>query len=132
MAKRKPKSIGKLKKELQILVNKYCKLRDCKDGGAICISCDKWYPVDKLHGGHFIPSTYSFVRFDERNINAQCGFNCNLNKHGNTIEYRLGLIKKIGVEEVEYLEEHRNDPVKWSLPVLREQIKEYKEKLKGV
>lgn len=130
MPKRKPKTIGKLKKELQILVNKYCKLRDCTDGGAICISCKKWTAVEKLHGGHFLASTYSATRFDERNINAQCGFSCNLSKSGNIHEYRVGMIEKYGLEVVEELENKRLDEVKWSLPKLREDIALYKEKLK--
>jgi hypothetical protein len=132
MKKKKPKTIGKLKSDLQKLVNKYCKLRDCENGGANCISCGKWYPTSKLHGGHFWPSTYSAVRFDERNINAQCGFSCNLSKHGNVGEYRLGMIKKYGLEVVEELENKRNDLVKWSLVTLREQIAEYKEKLNNL
>ncbi|MFH1327380.1 MAG: recombination protein NinG [Candidatus Bathyarchaeota archaeon] len=127
---RKKKTLGKLKSDLQKLVNKYCKLRDCDEDGGNCISCGKWYPLKKLDGGHFIPSTYSAVRFNEDNINAQCSFHCNRNKRGNPHEYRPNLIDKIGIERVEWLEEHRNDPVKWSMPDLREQIQVYKNRLK--
>ena len=45
------------------------------------------------------------------------------------IEYRPALIEKIGLERVEWLEAHRNDPVKWSIPDLEAKISEYKEKL---
>lgn len=124
------KTLPQLKKELQRLVNKFCKLRDVTDGGANCISCGKWYPVEKLDGGHFLPSTYSFSRFDERNINAQCRYYCNHMKRGNTIEYRPRLIEKIGKEQVEYLEQHRHDTVKWDRSELEEKIAHYKQKLK--
>lgn len=127
--KRKPKSISTLKKELQILVNKFCKLRDCKDGGGICISCQKWYSEERLNGGHFIPSTYSAVRFNEDNIHAQCAWNCNMHRRGNLIEYRLNLIKKIGEARVLELEAHRNDLVKWDRSELMEKIEYYKNKL---
>lgn len=128
--KRKPKTIAKLKKDLAIVFNKYIRLRDCTNGMGICISCQKPYPYEKMHAGHFIPSTYSAVRFDEDNVHAQCGFNCNVNKRGNLTEYRPNLIKKIGVERVEALEARRHDPVKWNRAELEALIEEYKLKLK--
>ena len=132
MAKRKPKTLGQLKADLQKLVNRYCRLRDCDDVGGNCISCGKWYPIAKLDGGHFLASTYSAVRYDERNINAQCSFFCNRMKSGNIHEYRIGMIEKYGLEVVEELENKRLDLVKWSLPDMRERIQEYKEKLKDM
>ena len=124
----KKKTVAKLKKELTKWFNRYVRLRDCTDGYANCISCGKLYPFEKLHAGHYVPSTYSPTRYDERNVNAQCGFNCNLNKSGNLIEYRFGLIDKIGEEGVIELEENRNNSWKWSRVWLEEQIEIYKQK----
>jgi len=128
MAKRK--SIPKLKKELTKVFNRYVRFRDCPNGIGICISCQKPYPIEKMHAGHYLNSTYSAVRFDERNVNAQCGFNCNLNKSGNITEYRFGLIKKYGIKVVEDLEAMRHDEWKWNRLSLEGLIVEYKSKLR--
>lgn len=126
----KNKSIAKLKKDLTVVFNRYIRLRDCTNGQGICISCQKPYPIEKMHAGHYIPSTYGIVRFDERNVNAQCGFNCNLNRRGNLIEYRPNLINKIGLEQLEALESMRHEIKKWNRLNLEEMILEYKEKVK--
>jgi hypothetical protein len=49
---------------------------------------------------------------------------------GNQIEYRKRLIKKIGVERVEWLEENGNQVKKWTIEELKELIKKYKQKIK--
>lgn len=44
------------------------------------------------------------LRFHEDNAFKQCWWNCNSNKSGNVIEMRKGMIQRIGVERVEWIE----------------------------
>lgn len=120
--KRKAKLLGmpQLKAKVQRVVNKYCRDRDVKKG---CISCGKHV---KLQGGHYIPQgSCSFLRYDVLNIHGQC-FSCNHFKSGNLTEYRINLVKKIGLEEVEKLEELRTETYKWTREELEELLTKYK------
>lgn len=107
--KAKEESIADLKKKAQKLRNKYAILRD-KD--LPCISCS--IQEAQWNGGHFIAQGSSgALRFDILNINKQC-VGCNLFKHGNLIEYRIGLCKKYGDGVVKDLEARRHDVKKWT------------------
>ncbi len=83
------------------------------------------FPFEKLDAGHYIPSTKLSTRYDEDNINAQC-HSCNRFKHGNLIEYRINLVKKIGEGGIELLEAKRNDTVKRPRDWYEEKIAYYK------
>ena len=113
-------------KETQTIFNKYVRLRD---SGLNCISCDK--PINGVkHASHYLSSGgHSAVRFHEDNVWVSC-YKCNVMLSGNQIEYRKRLIKKIGVERVEWLEENGSEVKKWTIEELKELIKEYKQKIK--
>ena len=111
-------------KELQIVFNKYIRLRD---KGNNCISCNK--PAKKENAGHYRSvGSCPELRFKETNVHLQCEY-CNTHLHGNLIEYRRNLIKKIGVEEVELLENY-HIPMKYSIPELIEMKVIYRDKIK--
>lgn len=111
----------------QVVFNTYIRLRDAKEP---CISCGNTNNV-KFDAGHLYPvSTSSFLRFNEDNVNKQCSNNCNVNRSGNVLEYRLRLINKIGIERVNYLEEHRHDELRISEVEIKELINVYKKKIK--
>jgi len=102
-------SIPELKKKVQRKVNSYVRERD-KD--LPCISCQKMF--DKKEAGHFIAQGSSGkLRYLLQNIHGQCT-GCNHYKRGNLLEYRINLVKKIGIDEVEWLEEHRHDTHKYT------------------
>lgn len=85
----------------QTIFNKYIRLRDSKDP---CISCGR-YRTGKYDAGHFKTiGGHSELRFHEDNCHKQCHWNCNIKKSGNIMEYRKRLVKKIGVDRVEWLE----------------------------
>ena len=133
---KKKLTIAKLKKKLQIHFNKYIRLRDCLEHSGnlyegICISCDALLPFEKLQAGHFIPSTYLAVRFDEDNVNSQC-VGCNMYKSGNLIEYRPRLVDKITKERVENLEYKRHDNVKFTRQDYEDLIELYKFKINEI
>lgn len=127
--RRKLVPLNNLRKYAQAEVNRYCRLRDCGlEGGANCISCHRWYEYDRLEGGHFIPQTASSpVRYDERNINAQC-VRCNHELQGNQRHYYHSMVKKYGQEVVDYLESMEGKLKKWSREELEEIRATYKQK----
>ena len=115
-------------KELQVLFNTWIRNRD-KDG--TCISCGNKLK-EKHDAGHYYPAgSYKNIRYDLINVNSQC-VKCNQHNHGNLTEYRLGLIKRYGIEEVEALDKRRLSPRKYTIPELQEMIIEYKLKLKQI
>lgn len=114
-------------KLLQIVFNKYIRLRDEKEP---CISCGR-KDVEEFHAGHFIATTYQYHRFNEDNVHKQCSY-CNTHLRGNIIEYRKNLINKIGLCRVEYLENTKNMMFDWTREDLQEKIKEYKNKIKKI
>lgn len=72
-----------------------------------CISCNN-SDTDQWDAGHlFKAELYSGLIFHEDNVHKQCK-QCNHRLHGNEINYRIGLVKRIGIERVEWLENHKD------------------------
>jgi hypothetical protein len=115
-------------KILQILVNRFVKLRD---EGLPCISCQKEIKGKKDSGHYFSVGNYPSVRFDLRNINSQC-INCNQYNGGNLIEYRKHLINKIGQIEFDELDRLAHQNRQYTINEIKDLIKEYKEKIKQI
>ena len=117
-------------KETQVAFNAYIRERD-KDQACIC--CGKPLGESQVGGGYdagHYRSTGSapHLRFHEDNCHAQRK-HCNNWKAGNAVDYRLGLIKRIGLERVEALEAN-NEPAKWSIDELKAIRDYYRKKLK--
>ena len=101
-----------------------------RDEGLPCISCGNI--GNKFTAGHYKSAgAYPELRFNEDNCHGQCWYNCNSNKSGNIIEYRKGLIEKIGIERVEYLE-GPHEPANLSLADIIEIKNKYRDKLRGL
>ena len=111
-------------RELQVIFNKFIRLRD---KGLNCISCNK--PAKKENCGHYRSAGGNpELRFVELNCHLQCEY-CNTYLHGNLIDYRINLIKKIGLDKVEWLE-GKHEPRKYTIPELKALKIKYKEKIK--
>lgn len=110
---------------LQKVFNTFIRLRDKE---LSCISCGRTN-VEEFHAGHYVNSTYQYHRFNENNVNKQCSY-CNTHLRGNLIDYRKGLIAKIGLEEVEYLENSKRMMLEITVPEIKELIVKYKKKIK--
>ena len=124
--KQKIKSRSEWLDDLQSWVNKFIRLRDKNEP---CISCGK-YHKGQWHAGHYRSrGACPELRFNEDNIHKQCA-PCNDWKSGNAIEYRINLVKKIGIERVEFLERQDHPPLKLTIEEVKEQIKIYKAKVK--
>lgn len=113
-------------KMTQAIVNKYIRLRD-KDEK--CISCGKEIKGVE-HASHYMSSGgHANIRFHEDNIWKSC-YKCNVMLSGNQLEYRKRLIKKIGIERVDWLEENGSVIRKYTKEELKEISAIYKKKIK--
>ncbi len=127
------KTIPVLLREAQAVFNKWIRTRD---DGLPCISCGK-YPGDMkaLHAGrdagHYRSiGCASHLRFHPDNCHAQC-VHCNQWKAGNAVDYRIGLVARIGPQRVEALERN-NASHKWTADELRAIKATYQRKLKAL
>lgn len=117
-------------KETQIAFNAYIRERD-RDKACIC--CGR--PLQRgMVGGDFDCGHYRSVgsaphlRFHENNAHGQLK-QCNRWGAGRAVDYRIGLIKRIGLEAVEALEADQ-EPRHYTIPELIELKAKYKAKLK--
>lgn len=121
--KEKLKTRSQWLKEAQIEFNRYIRERD-RD--LPCISCGRFHSGAYDAGHYRSVGAAPQLRFDETNCHKQC-VPCNQHKSGNAIEYRQGLISKIGRERVESLEGN-NCIVKWTIEDAKRIKAEYKAK----
>jgi hypothetical protein len=103
--KEKLKSRGEHMREAQQAFNEYIRTRD-QAAGHLCISSGK--PLDwsgnAVDAGHYRSvGSAPHLRFDERNCHAQSKQD-NRFLSGNAVDYRIGLIARIGQEAVDALE----------------------------
>ncbi len=123
--KDKLKTLSDHKKELQVLVNRFVNLRD---KGRECVSCSTPDIGLKRDASHFWSQGGNpSVRFDLDNIHSSC-VHCNRDKHGNLLEYRPRLIKRIGRKRFDELGMRRVESSKYTIPEIEELIAHYKQK----
>ena len=115
-------------KEAQAAFNTFIRTRDA---GKSCICCSK--PLEGAAvGGGYDAGHYRSVgsaphlRFDESNVHGQTK-HCNRYGSGRAVDYRLGLIQRIGLAEVERIEADQA-PRKWSIEDLKAIKAEYTRK----
>ena len=108
----------------------FIRLRDAKGTGYCkCISCGKWKPWKGMDAGHFISRRFKAVKYNEKNVNAQCR-HCNYYKKGNEYEYGLAIDKKYGKGTAEMLNNWKNQMTKWTIFEYEILIKDYQQKVK--
>lgn len=101
----------------------------------VCICCGRPL-IEQGHGGGFDCGHYRSIgsaphlRFCEDNAHGQTK-QCNRWGSGRAVDYRLGLINRIGLEAVERLEADQT-PRKWTIEELIELRKLYKQKLRAI
>jgi len=132
--KPKRKSVAKLKKEVNDLVSKYVRLRDClRTTGTLdycnCITCSRLLHRKEAHAGHFIGRGHSATFFDETNIHAQCP-QCNIYRGGEILKYRREIIRLYGEGYDVKLEEKAMETKKFTIPELEGMKREYQKKIK--
>lgn len=124
------KTIPQLKKEAQREFNRFIRARD-RRAGVACICCGQPLEWDRVGGrvdaGHWRSTgAADHLRFDERNCHAQRS-DCNRYGAGRAVEYRAGLIERLGIGVVEALEAN-NEVVRWTREGLREIRDTYRHK----
>ena len=117
-------------KEAQIAFNAYIRARDARQ---LCICCGMPLGHNEVGGtydcGHYRSvGSAPHLRFDERNAHAQRK-QCNRYGAGRAVDYRIGLIKRIGMDAVEAIESDQ-DPRKYGIEELKAIKATYIAKLK--
>lgn len=108
--------------------NAFIRLRDQNDP---CISCGR-YHQGQYHAGHYrTTAAQPALRFNEIGCHLQC-MPCNTHKSGNISEYRINLIKKIGIELVEWLEIDHPQVKPWTVEELQAVRRYYRDAQKAM
>lgn len=119
------KSRSEWMKDAQFWFNKFIRIRD---GNNPCISCGRWH-TGQYHAGHYRSvGSAPHLRFNENNCHKQCSV-CNNHLSGNLLQYRAGIIQKLGAETVERLMSD-NTPKHYSIDDLKEIKAIYQAKVK--
>jgi hypothetical protein len=126
--KKEMETIQELIKKAQTTFNTYIRTRDRNE---LCISCNKPLKAKFDAGHYFNANNHWAVRFDENNVHGQC-VECNQYKHGNLLNYQIGIQKKIGPEALINLHSIAHDVRKFTRDELNEIIIVYKEKTKSI
>ena len=124
------KRIPQYIKEAQHAFNAFIRARD---SGKPCICCGQPLGTGEVGGaydcGHYRSTgSAAHLRFHEDNAHAQRKV-CNRWGAGRAVDYRIGLVARIGLEAVEALESS-NQPHKWQREELKEITQTYRRKLK--
>ncbi len=128
------KTIPELKKEAQIAFNAYIRARD-RLAGHPCICCGRPLDWGRLGGavdaGHYRSTgSADHLRFREDNCHAQRS-DCNRFGAGRAVDYRIGLLSRIGRDRLEALETD-NAPHKWTRTELIAIRDEYRAKARAL
>lgn len=118
----------KLVKRLDTIFSKYIRLRDSHDGIFQCCSCGQIKPFARADAGHFINRRWMAIRWDERNVHAQCS-SCNRFDEGNAVGYTQFMLKKYGQDTIDILASMKI-PYKWTDDELNLLISDYKKRVK--
>lgn len=128
--KEESKKLSEVLSNTKTVFQKFIRLRDNSEP---CISCNRT-ETKQWDGGHFFNAEdYPGLIFNEDNVHKQCSY-CNDHLKGNVLEYRKGLITKIGVERLEAIEflstiAHNKIYTKKELALI---AWEYKQKIKSI
>ena len=126
--KKKRPTITQLKKTLWPIFSKWIRRRD----NYTCYTCGKNMldNPSSCHAGHYVPqSKGNRLRFDERNVHAQC-LTCNNFRSGNLSVYALELEAEYGTGILQEFESVKNERKKFTAEELQNMIDDYRQRLK--
>ena len=126
---KKQPAIKDLQKKLWPIFSKWIRQRD----NYTCYTCGKNMldNPSSCHAGHYVPQNKgNRLRFDERNVHAQC-LTCNNFKSGNLSEYALNLEADYGLGVLQEFEAVKNERKKFTREELQDMIDDYRQRLKG-
>jgi len=125
--KRKSKytHISLAKKAADHAFSDYIRLRDKYK----CITCGKEGDKHNIDAGHYLRRGYTAIKYDERNVSAQCTY-CNQWLQGAWDVYNEKMLEKYGQEVVDELMSLRYVECKMSIQDYLEIERKYREKLR--
>jgi len=95
-----------------------------RDAALPCVSCGRHHE-GKYDAGHYrTVGSNPALRFESLNCHKQC-VPCNQHKSGNVVEYRLELVRRIGITNVEWLE-GPHEPQKYTVEELKALTAKYR------
>jgi hypothetical protein len=113
-AKERIKSRADYLKDAQTAFNAWVRERDA---GLACVSCGRHHQ-GQWHAGHYrTVGGNPELRFEPLNVWKQCA-PCNNHKSGDIVNYRIELVRRIGVEQVAWLE-GPHEPKKYTIDDLK-------------
>ena len=130
---RKRKEAIKSRKEwMKEALAAFCAWVRKRDEGLACISCRRHHE-GQLHGGHYRNTFhYAALAFEPDNCHSQCA-QCNapppMGMGGNLINYRIGLIARVGEDRIRELE-GQQPPKKYTIDELKAIRDDYRSRLK--
>lgn len=120
-ARAKLKTRSDYLKDCQTAFNAWVRERD---HGQPCISCRRHHG-GQYHAGHYrTVKAHPELRFEPLNVHRQCA-PCNDHLSGNIVEYRKGLLTKIGPERLDWLEGN-HEPKHYTIEELQALTKHYR------
>ncbi len=127
----RPKTKKSREKELWRIISEYIRRRDSIDGYSTCFTCGANKPWNEMDAGHFIPKTSHSIKYDERNIHAQCA-RCNRYMSGNIHNYFVNMEKRYGRKLVDELMAEKGKTKKYTDLEIDELICYYKDRLNNI
>lgn len=131
--KERQEGLAKLKrradwmKETQAALNAWIRL--VRDRDLPCISCGRFHE-GQFHAGHYLArGSHPHLALVEMNLAKQCQ-PCNVHLSGNQLQFRKGLIERVGLATVELLEADMT-PRKYTVDELKAIKADYMQRLKG-
>ncbi|MCF5708957.1 recombination protein NinG [Pseudomonas syringae] len=108
-------------KDTQQAFNEWVRHRDAL---LPCVSCGRHHE-GKYDAGHYrTVGSNPALRFEPLNCHKQC-VPCNQHKSGNVVEYRLELVRRIGIVNLEWLE-GPHEPQKYTIEELKALTAKYR------
>ena len=130
--KKKPPKLGvvALRKKVWPVFSKWIRARD----NYRCYTCGKQMEKGDpgCHAGHYVPqSKGNRLRFDERNVHAQC-VSCNSFKRGNLSEYALRLERDYGSGILQEFDRIKNELKHYTREELLSMFEYYTKRLEAL
>ena len=123
----KKKGVSYWDKKLWTEFSKYIRQRDAGyDGWVTCITCPEYRHWKEMDAGHFVTRNAKAVKYDERNVHAQCK-SCNGFHEGKAYLYGKEIDRRYGKGTADELEAQRHVTVQRKAYELEEMYKKYRE-----
>lgn len=124
-SKKKPKTKGKLVKELDALYSRYIRNKYATDNMVMCVSCGRLDEVKSMQNGHYMSRQFYSTRWLDKNCHPQC-YRCNVALKGNYPAYTKFMISTYGVEVLDELIELSKKTPQFKINDIQEMIEKYK------